>query len=349
MIDWGLVSKVATMVAGDSRGAPFAGYDIPGLAQDAERRIARYTRLEPLSNLPRPELISRPGWIAANVDSMRPFFDILEARIDAAAADGPVARAGRAATGAVLSTHLGGLTGFLAQRVLGQYEIPLLDPKGRARLLLVGPNLARAAEKLGARNADLLRWVTLHEVTHGIQFTGVPWLRDHLAAVLSELLDSLEVHISASQALRMPSADELRDVVQSARTGGLMTFVVGEERRALLDRLQTTMAVIEGHAEHVMDAVGAQVIPAAPALREALELRRATRSTPLRLIERILGFELKLRQYREGKHFCDALVRSGGPALLARVWSAPETLPSTAELANPDLWIERTATPALSS
>ncbi|MGA2469501.1 MAG: zinc-dependent metalloprotease [Solirubrobacteraceae bacterium] len=353
MIDWALVSKVAGVVAGESRGAPFAGHHIPDIARDAEQRVVAYTGLTPATMLPRPELISRPGWIAANVDSMRPFFDALEQRIEDAGptpgGNGLLGRAGRAASGAVLSTHLGGLTGFLAQRVLGQYEMPLLDPDGRARLLLVGPNLARTAEKLGASDADLLRWVTLHEVTHGVQFTAVPWLRSHLAAALNELLDSLEMRVSASAALRIPSADELREVVQNARSGGLITFVIGQERRALLDRLQTTMAVIEGHAEHVMDAVGADVIPSQAALRAALELRRATRSTPLRLIERVLGLELKLRQYREGKRFCDWVVRRGGPPALNRVWASPEALPTPAELADPDVWIARTDAAALTS
>ena len=65
----------------------------------------------------------------------------------------------------------------------------------------------------------------------------------------------------------------------------------------------------------------------------------------MRLLERILGFELKLRQYRDGKRFCDAVVARAGIEGLNRVWSAPHALPTLAELADPDAWIARTAVP----
>ena len=96
-----------------------------------------------------------------------------------------------------------------------------------------------------------------------------------------------------------------------------------------------------------MDAVGAEVIPSQEALRTALERRRLTRSGPMRLLERVLGFELKLRQYREGKRFCDAVVAAVGIEGLNRVWTAPHALPTLAELANPDAWIARTAVPSV--
>ena len=119
--------------------------------------------------------------------------------------------------------------------------------------------------------------------------------------------------------------------------------MIGRERRVLVDRIQATMAVVEGHAEHVMDAVGADVIPSLDQLRAALERRREGRSGPMRLLERVLGFELKLRQYRDGKRFCDAVVERAGIEGLNRVWSAPHALPTLAELADPDSWLARTA------
>ena len=102
------------------------------------------------------------------------------------------------------------------------------------------------------------------------------------------------------------------------------------------------MSLIEGHAEHVMDAVGADLLPALPQLRAAMTRRRENRGTPWKVLERLLGLELKLRQYEVGKAFCDAVVAAGGPAALARVWSSPEALPSAQELAEPALWLERT-------
>jgi coenzyme F420 biosynthesis associated uncharacterized protein len=367
VIDWKLVTRIAGSVARESDRGTFAGKDIGPVARDAQQRVVAYTGLKPTATLPPPELITRADWIDANVASMRPIFDSLEKRlgdldrhtrrqfnVPGGALGGHLAgavlgRAGRAASGAVMSAQLGALTGFLSQRVLGQYDMPLLDPVGKSRLLLVVPNLVQTAERLGVDRDDLLRWVTLHEVTHAVQFSSVPWLRGHLASGLRELLASLEVRVASPPPLRMPTVSELRDFADGARRGELITFVLGRERRELVDRLQCTMAVIEGHAEHVMDAVGAEIIPSQAQLREALERRRATRTTPFRVIERFFGLELKMRQYREGKRFCDEVVARGGIAALDRVWSSPESLPTVAELADPKLWLNRTGVPAVTS
>ena len=156
-----------------------------------------------------------------------------------------------------------------------------------------------------------------------------------------KVVDTLEVKLDTSKGLKVPSADDMRTWIDSVRKGELVTLVIGRERRVLVDRIQATMAVVEGHAEHVMDAVGAEVIPAQAELREALERRRMDRSGPMRLLERVLGFELKLRQYRDGKRFCDAVVAKSGIEGLNRVWSAPHQLPTLAESVDPDAWIAR--------
>jgi putative hydrolase len=101
------------------------------------------------------------------------------------------------------------------------------------------------------------------------------------------------------------------------------------------------MSVIEGYSEHVMDAVGETVLPSYPGLRDAMERRRRSRSAPERVLQRLLGFEMKMRQYEQGKQFCDAVVATHGLATLNRVWEARESLPTVAEIARPDSWVER--------
>jgi coenzyme F420 biosynthesis associated uncharacterized protein len=347
MIDWKLVKRIAGSLSGESPGVEFPTQGLGPLARDAAERIGSYTGLEPRSPLPEPELVSRRGWIDANVETMRPVFDELAGRLpDRGLAPGPLGGLASHASNAVLSAQVGAMTGYLSQRVLGQYDIPLLDAGGTPRLLLVVPNLVGTAERMQADRDDLLRWVTLHEVTHAMQFGAVDWLRPFLAKRLRELLDSLEMRLAAPPSMRIPSPADLRELIESARGGELVTFVIGRERRALVDQLQATMAIVEGHAEHVMDVIGEQIIPSQAELRAGLEQRRATRSTPLRLIERLLGIELKMRQYREGKQFCDFVVARGGIATLDRVWADEQALPSRAELIEPASWLARTATPA---
>jgi coenzyme F420 biosynthesis associated uncharacterized protein len=235
--------------------------------------------------------------------------------------------------------------GYLSRRVLGQYELVILDPQAPPRLMFVGPNLDEAARAFGADDDDMLAWVALHEVTHALQFAGVPWLREHLAGLLGELLGSLEVSVDPGKLLRLPSREDLRALVEAVSEGGLINVVTSPQQRNTLDRIQAAMAVIEGYAEHVMDAAGADLLPELPRLRAAMERRRASASAPARLLQRLLGLELKMRQYRLGKAFCDHVVEAGGIEALNRVWDGPGVMPTLAELERPAAWMDRTRVP----
>ena len=90
-----------------------------------------------------------------------------------------------------------------------------------------------------------------------------------------------------------------------------------------------------------MDAVGAEVLPSLAELRAALERRRREKPTAQRLLERLIGLELKMKQYQQGKAFCDEVVRLAGPDGLALVWRSPADLPTPQELAVPATWLAR--------
>jgi coenzyme F420 biosynthesis associated uncharacterized protein len=206
----------------------------------------------------------------------------------------------------------------------------------------VAPNLREAARTFEADEAELLEWVVFHEITHAVQFTGVPWLREHLAAMLRELLSSVKVEVDPAALLRLPKLQDLRAAWDAVREGGLVHAVAGPERKEIIDRLQAVMALIEGHAEHVMDAAGADVLPSLPKLRESLERRRREKPPLVKLLERLLGLDLKMRQYVVGKRFCDAVERDWGIEGLNRAWSGPEQLPTLSELGDPPAWVRRT-------
>ncbi len=338
VIDWSLASQIARGVsrlqpAGDP--APYEALSAP--AAESERLVSEYTGLVGSAPLPVAEAIGRDEWADANLGSMRALLDPVAAKLGDGL--GPLGGVVGAAAGTLLAAEVGAIAGFLAGRVLGQYEFPVLDPHAPARLLFVAPNLGHAASSLEAEADQLLRWVALHEITHALQFGGVPWLRGHLAGMVGELLGA--VSVDRGRLLRIPDPADLRALVDSIRDGGLATLALGPERRALFDRMQAFMAVLEGYAEHVMDAVGAGALEDLPALRAALNRRRRERSGFLRVLERLIGLELKLRQYEQGKAFCDAVVERGGIAALNRVWTAPEALPTLAELDDPVAWLDR--------
>jgi coenzyme F420 biosynthesis associated uncharacterized protein len=355
MLDRALTLRIANAV---SRGAGVRGPaapvrepalpgDLAAICADAERRVVAYTGLRPAAPLPAPEAVARAEWIAANVTSMAAILEPLGDRLIGGGLPGLLRGSVRAATGTVLSAEAGALTGYLSQRVLGQYEFVLVDPESRARLLFVAPNISQAATKLGADLEELLAWIAFHEVTHAVQFAGVPWLRPYLAGLLKELLDSLEVRVAPGGLPTLPSAGDLKALVAGVRQNGLVAAIGGAERRALLERVQGVMGVIEGHAEHVMDVVGGDALPSLQQLRSALDRRRNERPPLLALLERIIGLDAKLRQYEDGKRFCDAVVAAAGPAALHAVFDAPEQLPTPVELKDPESWLRRTGADAV--
>lgn len=341
MVDWFLAEKIAAYVAGTAPAGTPAD-DLEALAEDAEQRVVAYTGMHPVHPLPPPEGIGRVEWVQANLGSMRKLMDPVLTKVGSGS--GPLKPAVRLVAGAVATAEVGVIVGFMAQRVLGQYELVMLEEASDAtdpRLLFVLPNLSGAVGALDVDEHEFLRWVTLHEVTHAVQFGSVPWLRGHLAGMMKELLAGMEVRIDAARAAKLPSLDDLKRVVDTVRRGDLLGLVARPEERALIERLNAVMAVVEGHAEHVMDACGAEVLPSLPKLRAALDQRRKSASAPAKLLQRLLGLEMKLRQYEDGKRFCDAVVELGGPAALTRVWERPEALPSPTELSNPAAWLHR--------
>jgi coenzyme F420 biosynthesis associated uncharacterized protein len=341
VIDWILAERIASYVAGTGN-AQLPTIALGPLAAQSEERVVAYTGLHPARPLPQPEGISRKEWVKINIDSMRVLLDPVMQR--ATKGMGPLRPAMQIGIGFVLSTEVGVVVGYLAQRVLGQYELVLLDEAVEdrpPRLLFVLPNLGHAVHAFGADEKEFMTWVALHEVTHAVQFAGVPWLHPHVAGLVRELLQSAEVRIDTPRKLRMPTGEELRRVATALREGDLISIVTSSAERETLDRVQAVMAVIEGHAEHVMDAVAPDLLPSLPKLRQAIDRRRRSQSGLSRLVARLLGLDLKLRQYEQGKYFCDEIVRSGGTEALAHVFSGPEALPTLAELRDPPSWLAR--------
>jgi uncharacterized protein (DUF2342 family) len=287
------------------------------------------------------------------------------------------------------------VVGYMSQRVLGQYELSLIAGTANPRLLFVGANLLGAATALRVDRDAFVRWVTVHELTHAMQFGGVPWLRDHIGGLLKEYLETVDVKLDpiggdkahgagadADDGNAAPAAppdsgaeaasgagpggrgprgrsggllggalDKLRsmdvpdpsELAERFRDGGLAALVQNDEQRGVMERMQAAMAVVEGHAEHVMDALAPELVPQHEGLRAAMDARRQSRSAPERVLMRLLGMEMKLRQYKLGKEFCDAVVADVGIQGLNRVWAAPEALPTLAELEHPAAWLARQA------
>ena len=346
LVDWGLGLRVARATARGEAGS-HDGFD-PGAARAAceqgLERVLAYTELAPIAEIPRVELVSRAQWVESNLQELRLLAAPLEKRaageISLPSPLGAIVRRGLGAAGGV---EAGVVVGYAARRVLGQYQVSLATEPRPPRMLLVGQNLAGAARELGADRERFLLWVAIHEQTHSAQFASVPWLRDHLAGLVGRLIETAtgELDLSAliGLAKRVISTDP-RQTVREALRGELVQALAGPEQAAIVDELQATMAVVEGYAEHVMDAAAADD-DGLSSMRARMDERRARRNGLGETIARALGLGMKLRQYELGKAWSDAVAAEAGIAGLNRVWEGPPALPSSAELEAPDAWIAR--------
>src|SRR5688572_12832034 len=277
MVDWSLARQIARFAAGGDDGGRLA-FDFDEASERALGEVSAYSGLR-LTDAPPPvHEVARSEWAEANLESLaellQPVGDRLDDRLGRA---GPLAGPLKAAAGATLAAEVGLVMGYMSQRVLGQYEVSLLQPEVSPRLLFVTPNLRRAVIDLEVDEESFLRWVALHEVTHALQFSGVTWLREHLGALLREYLASVDVRIERGAAGGLPSLPDPSLIVERFREGGLAALVQTREQRQILERIQCAMAVVEGYSEHVMDAVGADVLPQYDGLRVAMEKRRRSR------------------------------------------------------------------------
>jgi coenzyme F420 biosynthesis associated uncharacterized protein len=349
MVDWGLARQVARLAAGSGSDAE-PPFDAVALSAEMEAPVAGYTRLALASQAPGAEVVSRAEWASVNLDALSHILNPVAARLDERLGfAGPLAGALRVGASATLAAEAGLVMGYLSSRVLGQYDVSLLGGDTDPRLLFVGPNLTNAVRDLEVDADSFGRWICAHELTHVFQFQGVPWLREHMSGLLRRYVETLEVRIEKGTAGGLPSMPDPQRLVETFRDGGLAALVQNPEQRALMDEVQAAMSVIEGYSEHVMDVIAAEFIPDHEKLREAMDRRRRSRSAPQRIIERLLGFDVKLRQYEQGKRWADEVASLAGIEGLNRVWSSPEALPTAGELQHPRQWFDRTEPPRLTA
>ena len=346
-VDWGLAQRIAVGVAGDGRAAaPFGVEAVDAACAEARELVLGYTELAPAGELPRPELVDRAEWARIGMRSLRELSTDFERRIaEGINLPAPLGGVARSVAGAAAAAEAGVAVGYGARKVLGQYDVALTPADREPRLVFVGPNLAHAHAELGEDPDLFLRWIAIHETTHAAQFGAVPWLRSHLAGLLGELVSGASARLDGSSlrglARRLFRSDP-RATIRTVLQGDLPRLLAGPQQSRILDRLQATMSVVEGYAEHVMDAAAGDRDPGYARLRARLEARRESRGGLGEVISRLLGLELKMRQYRLGKAFCDAVASDAGIAGLNRVWESPDSIPTIDELERHGEWLRRT-------
>src|SRR5919204_6493908 len=350
LIDWDLATNVAIRAAGrtpalhpGARAHLLAQYET--MLREIEQPIAQYVgnRL-PLGNTA-VEVLDRPGWIHANVINFRYLLQPVEEFYRESLGRGRFGPppAFQQAARLALSSQVGVLVGYLSRRVLGQYDIALLgeEPLSAGKLYFVEPNLQQVEETLGVPPDELRRWIALHEATHAHEFELYRWVRSYLNTSLRQYLRLLIEDIRGR-------GDEntlvtiINRFIGNLRQGhNVINALMTPQQRELMSRLQALMALAEGYSNHVMNRVGKELLPHFDLIHERVEHRQRQRSQVEQLFLKITGLSLKMEQYRLGERFVDEVVAQRGIQFVNRAWTAPETLPSEAEIRDPGRWIAR--------
>jgi coenzyme F420 biosynthesis associated uncharacterized protein len=320
----------------------------------AELQVAGFTGLEAPSDIPKVEAVRRGQWVQANIEGLRALLEPAAAKIGDAIATAQrdavpeQAQAGVAQmlgqlSPLLLGAQVGTVLGTLAQQVLGQYDIAVPRPDGAGALLFVVPNIARFEKEWSLDPTEFRTWIAIHEVTHRFEFAR-PWALTRFRELIDDFTSTLTLDVEELQQ-RLASLDPSNPEGMQEMLAGqesLFGAVMDDEQRLKLRRVQAFMTASEGYGDHVMHALGAQMLPSYARIDEAMRRYRETEHVDP-VFERLLGIEVKREQYRLGRAFCDTVVELTDEATLARMWDSAEALPSMPELEEPRLWLARSA------
>ena len=370
-VNWEIAGQISTAVAqmrgsGDRPG-PEERAEFEEACRLAEMRVGQLTGLESPGSITKVEVVDRVEWAQANLEAIRPFMERLSAGLGGALSGGlgnlgalggmggmsgsdlsgseeeaaavPMSAALGMLGPLIFGLEVGFLMGFLSRRVLGQYDLCL--PRGDvSRLYFVYPNIAEAQASLELDSRQFRMWLALHEVTHQLEFSSIPWVRSHFTELVERFIDAAEIDSGEAMSRLQSLGDPEQLSHLMSHPEELLPMLITPPQQEVARQIETLMALLEGYTEWVMDQVGSELLPEFSKIREGLNRRKAERSSVERLLEGLLGIDLKPAEYRQGERFVRAVAGAGQ---LSKLWESSASLPTPDELGEPTKWLSRVA------
>ncbi|MGZ4132267.1 MAG: zinc-dependent metalloprotease [Actinomycetota bacterium] len=337
LADWGTAIDVGRRIAG---AGPHVSHpdrarmreELGALVVQAETLVTDFTGLEVTGFRSRAWAMGRGDWIRQNLGGLQRVLEPLAQRMIAKRPDRP------ALARKTMGGEIGAVVGYVSRRVLGQFDV-FLPPDDDGLIYFVGPNLVEVEQRFGLSPRDFRLWVSIHEVTHRVQFSSAPWLRAYLLKLVNEYLRSVSLEPGDLMEQLKRAVEQVKGGADVRGPGGLLLLLTPEQRE-VFERTQGMMSLLEGHASFVMNEVARDHVADLPRMERALKERRSTTGIEKR-VQRVIGFDQKVRQYDAGERFVRQVVRQAGQDTLNLVFSAPSALPSSAEIAEPARWLHR--------
>ncbi|MGZ5296445.1 MAG: zinc-dependent metalloprotease [Actinomycetota bacterium] len=337
LADWDTAVDIGRRVSGP--GVPVPGVERARLREDmaeivprAEGLIRGFTDMDVQGFRSRAWVMARSEWIRANLNGLQRLLEPLAERM----LDGRPSRAElkRKALGA----QTGALMGYVARKVLGQYDV-FLPPDDEGLLYFVGPNIVEAERRYSLPPKDFRLWIAIHEVTHRVQFGSAAWLRGYLSGQVDDYLGSIQLDAGQLMNQLRRAAEEVRSGLDRRGMGGVF-LLLSPEQREMFMRMQALMSLLEGHASYVMNEVARDHVKDVDRMRRALSARRRA-SNLERTLQKAIGFEQKIRQYDTGERFVRTIVDRAGMSTFNLVWRSAGDLPTLDEIGEPERWLVR--------
>lgn len=319
--------------------------------------VSQYTGTSLPTDTERTFAFDRIDWINANLTAFQRMFAPLEGLNDSSTGRNVISQAWNGINQSIMSYEVGLLLGYMARRVLGQYDLALLGREPVAapgKLYYVEPNIRSMERKLRLPREDFRKWLALHETTHAFEFEAHPWVRIHFNGLLDRYMAFLkqdaEFLKQGVQGLKV-FAKRVRDhdATSENSSGSWLEALMDDEQKQLFTEMQALMSVIEGYSNHVMNAVGRDLLPNYDEISRKFEEREMKKSQADQLFAKLTGLDVKMEQYRQGEAFIDAVVEARDHAFAHQVWDKPENLPTMDELRHPEKWINRVEAQMLAS
>ncbi len=346
-VDWALAQRIAGRLTPRDPFATSYLYasleaDFTELTIEAEALVEATTGLHSSAGSARARVVDRQAWVGANVRAFQRLLQPALERLGDRVSKGPSLPL--TITSKIAAAEVGALLAWMSGRVLGQYDLLVVDDAtaGEQDLVYyVGPNVLSLERRYGFPPREFRLWLALHEVTHRAQFTGVPWMRQHYLGLVEQALSLVDTDPGQLLSALKDAASALRQGRDAFDLGGLAAVVASEEQKEALGRVAGLMALLEGHGDVTMDRAGAGRIPSAERFGRVLRERRKQASPVARAFRRLIGLEAKLAQYEYGEQFIAAIEATAGPRAIDLVWEGPQQLPTLAEIKAPERWMAR--------
>jgi coenzyme F420 biosynthesis associated uncharacterized protein len=344
-VDWSVAEKVANRISGSDPFESSYHYDSLGpdfeeLTASAQTMVESHLGWRSQSGDARGRVATRADWVRANIVSFQRMLRPITDKIDEKMTSGIISPVASRIAGA----EMGAVLGWMSTRVLGQYDMLVLEEEGDADqdiVYYVGPNILALEKRFGFPPREFRLWIALHEVTHRTQFTGVPWLREYFLEQVGGMMGAVDPDPMQFFRAIGRVAEAVRVGNSPLADGGVVSLFATPEQKATMGRIGGLMSLLEGHGDVTMDRAGGDSIPSQARFGQVLRNRRQQQSGPAKMIQRLMGLEAKMAQYEQGERFIEAVEEVGGTPYLNRAFESPDHLPTLAEIRDPDLWMAR--------